>query len=104
MEVVHISESGLLPISSGKIEVDTTKGAVTIFMKSCPRHDDNESLIITKISNDSNTVSLFSESSLINGAEIIIFGLPSYAKLTRGKSKTLIMKSDGRDWKIIKEE
>ena len=99
-----IKESKELPISKGKIEVDTTSGAITIFMKSVPAHNPDESLIITKISRDNNMVSLFSDSTLINGADIIMFGLPIYAKSKKGKTRTVNLKSDGKNWKIIHEE
>lgn len=102
--VERITESVELPIAIGTLEVDTSKGSVTIFMKSVPAHKDNESLTITKVSSDRNMVSLFSEESLINGAEITMFGLPIYAKVKKGKVKTLVLKSDGTNWKIIREE
>lgn len=102
--IIHISESVELPITKGLIEVDTSKGSIIIFMKPSPVHADNETLTITKISPDNNMVSLFSETTLINNAEIIMFGLPIYAKVKKGKVKTLILKSDGTNWKIIHEE
>jgi len=104
MSITRISESLELPILTGTLEVDTSKGSVTIFMKSGPVHNSNESLTITKISHDNNMISLFSESTLINGADIVLFGLPPYAKVKKGKVKTIILKSDGTNWKIIHEE
>lgn len=104
ISTIRISESLELPVNTGIIEVDTSKGGVTIFMKSVPAHSEKESLIITKTSHDNNMVSLFSETSLINNAEIIIFGLPIYAKVKKGKVKTIVLKSDGTNWKIIREE
>lgn len=101
---ITITESCELPITSGKIEVDTSSGSITIFMKPSPLHTLDESLIITKTSRDNNTISLFSETSLINGAEITMFGLPVYAKFKKGKNRTLVLKSDGANWKIIREE
>ena len=101
---IRITESMELPITTGKLEVDTSKGAITIFMKQCPPHKLEESLIITKISRDNNIISLFSETTLINNAEIIIFGLPVYAKVKKGKVRTLHLKCDGNNWKIIREE
>ena len=101
---ITITQSCELPFSTGRIEVDTTAGSVIIFMKSFDAHNSDESLTITKISNDNNTVSLLSETSLINGADITIFGLPSYAKFKKGKLRTLVLKSNGTHWKIIREE
>ena len=49
-------------------------------------------------------VSLFSETSLINNADIVMFGLPVYAKVKKGKVRTLILENDGNNWKIIREE
>ena len=100
---IIITESCELPITTGKLEVDTSNCAITIFMKSAPIHSSDDSLIITKISNDNNTISLFSETSLINGAEITMFGLPTYAKFKKGKNKTIVLRGDGSNWKIIKE-
>jgi hypothetical protein len=101
---VRISESREVPLFSGLIEVDTSKGPVTIFMKPGPVHSPKETLIITKVSADTHTISLFSETTLINDADIIIFGLPPHARVNQGKVKTLILKSDGTNWKIIREE
>lgn len=102
--ITRVSESLELPIFTGILEVDTFKGGVTIFMKQGPIHKSGETLTITKISNDNNMVSLFSETSLINNAEIVMFGLPIYAKVKKGKVKTIVLKSDGNNWKIIREE
>lgn len=99
-----IKESKELPIDKGKLEVDSSNGAITIFMKSVPMHGPDESLIITKTSRDNNTISLFSETTLINGADIIMFGLPVYAKSKKGKIRTLHLKSDGINWIITREE
>lgn len=104
MSIEYISESMELPITTGILEVNTSMGGITIFMKTAPAHSYNENLIITKISQDNNTVSLFSETTLINNADIVIFGLPKYAKVKKGKVKTLVLKSDGINWKIIREE
>ena len=101
---INITESCELPLTTGKIQVDTSSSAITIFMKSAPAHSSDESLIIIKTSHDNNTISLFSETSLVNGAEITMFGLPVYAKFKKGKIKTLVLKSDGTNWKIIREE
>jgi hypothetical protein len=104
VQVVRISESVELPISVGILEVDTSKGAITIFMNSRPRHSETDYLTIKKVSHDNNMVSLFSETSLINNAEIVMFGLPVYAKVKKGKVKVIVLKSDGSNWKIIHEE
>lgn len=101
---IRITESVELPLTTGMIEVDTSSGAVTIFMKPGPIHKPDETLIITKISKDHHLVSLFSETTLINNAEIVMFGLPIYAKVKKAKVKTIVLKSDGTNWKIIREE
>lgn len=100
---IRITESAELPITTGTIEVDTTNGGVTIFMKAGPIHGQEETLTITKVSRDHNLVSLFGEANLINGNEIVIFGLPTYANVKKGKVTTLVMKSDGTNWRIIRE-
>lgn len=101
---MRITESVELPITCGVLEVDTSGGPITIFMKSTPAHNLDESLTITKISSDRHLVSLFSETSLVNRAEITLFGLPIYAKVKKAKVKTLVLKSDGINWSIIREE
>jgi len=101
---IVIKESCELPINYGKIEVDTSLGSIIIFMKTVPAHKSDESLTISKISHDNNSITLLSETTLINGADITIFGLPSYAKFKKGKNKSLVLKSNGTNWKIIKEE
>jgi len=100
MTNVLVSESVELPILSGILEVNTINYPITIFMKPAP--EDNI-LTITKVSDDNNIISLFSENTLINGADIVLFGLPHYAKTKKGKVKTIILKSDGINWHIIKE-
>lgn len=102
--VTRISESTELPITTGTIEVDTSQGGVTIFMKSGPVHGKGETLTITKVSRDHHLVSLFGENSLVNGNEIVIFGVPGYIKAPRGKVSTLVMKCDGHHWRILREE
>jgi hypothetical protein len=100
MNKVNVNESVELPIFSGTIEVDTTNYCVTIFMKEGPI---DSILTITKITNDNNVISLFSEKCLINGADITIFGVSSHAKVKKGKINTLVLKSDGKNWNIINE-
>jgi hypothetical protein len=101
---IRINESTELPITTGTIEVDTTNGAITIFMKPGPVHKKKETLTITKVSRDPYMITLFGETNLINGNEIVIFGLPIYARVHRGKVKTLVLRSDGTHWQIIREE
>lgn len=103
-KIVRITESGELPIQSGILEVDTSKSSITIFMRPASAHSNNETLTIKKISTDNNMVYLFSDSTLINKAEIVIFGLPSYAKVSGAKVRSLTLKSDGTNWRIIHEE
>lgn len=97
-----MTESMELPITNGIIQVDTSKGGITIFMKS--PQSPGDILTIIKVSHDNNTVSLFSETVLINNAEIIMFGLPSYAKVKKGKVKTIVLEGDNSNWKIIREK
>ena len=104
MSLIRITESLQLPLFNGTLEIDTSKGSITILMIPGPVHTSNEYLILTKISTDRHIVSLFSDTCLINNANIIIFGVTPCSKLTKGKIKTLILKSDGSNWKIIKEE
>lgn len=104
VKTVKISESGELPIQTGILEVDSSKTSITIFMKSAPAHHGTDNLTIRKVSSDHNMIYLFSDSTLINKAEIVIFGLPSYAKVSGAKVKTLVLQSDGKNWKIIREE
>lgn len=101
---VMIKESCELPINKGLLEVNTRDSSITIFMKSVPAHSSNEYLTIAKISDDNNTVCLFSEQSLVGGAEIVIFGVPKNSKFSKGKNTKLILKSDGYNWNIVGEE
>ena len=97
-----ITESQELPITNGIIHIDTSQGSITIFMKS--PENTGDTLIISKISHDSNVISLFSETTLVNNAEIIMFGLPSYAKIKKGKVRTVVLQAENSNWKIIREE
>lgn len=96
-----ITESTILPITSGTLEVDTSEGSIIIYMSS---GNIGDVLEIIKISEDTNVISLFSETTLINDAEIVMFGVPSHANVKYGKIKSMILESDGKNWKIIKEE
>lgn len=99
--IIRIDQSVELPLTNGILEVDTSKGEVTIFMKSGINGD---SLTIRKISDDRNLVSLYSDTCLIDGNEITLFGLPEYAKVRKGKVRIVILKSDGEHWQTIREE
>lgn len=101
--LVRITESTELPITTGIIEVDSSAGAITIFMRPAPPHQNNESLTITKVSQDANCIALFSDIALINQAEIIMFGLPQYTTFKKGKIRTVILQSDGTNWNILRE-
>lgn len=100
--LITITESMELPVTTGTIHVDTSKGGITIFMKSADIS--GEILTISKVSHDNNMVSLFSETTLVNNAEIVMFGLPRYAKVKKGKVKTIVLKSNGSNWVIIRED
>lgn len=104
MTTITIKNSGALPINDGYINVDTTSGPVTFFVSAAVKHDVNQKLVITKISNDHNAVSLLAENCLISGAEILLFGLPIYAKVKKGKVRSVTLKGDGKNWHIIEEE
>lgn len=89
-----INESQELSQFSGTVKIDTSNGGVTLFMKSSPKS--GSVLKITKVSRDDKIVALYSEHSLINGAEITVFGFDK-------KAKSISLKSDGNNWNIIKE-
>lgn len=92
MNITAVTESQELSQFSGVIKIDTSKGAVTIFMKPSP----NESqLKLVKVSKDNNIVALFSDESLIDGAEITVFGFSK-------KLKNLVLKSNGKNWNMVK--
>jgi hypothetical protein len=97
-------ESGELPITSGILEIDSSVNPVVIFMKSGREHVGGESLTITKVSMDNHVVTLFSDVTLINGVDIVIFGYPKYAKVKYGKVSTIVLRSDGVNWYIIREK
>jgi hypothetical protein len=102
--IVRISESMELPIFTGTIEIDTSQGGITILMKPGPIHRSGETLTLTKVSHDTGIIALFSDTTLINHADIILFGVPSFAKVNKAKVRTLVLKSDGKNWLIIHEE
>lgn len=99
MSKVTIDESQALPIFEGEIRVDTAGGSITIFMVPAPQSEMN--ITITKISEDDNIVSLYSEDSLINGSEITVFGLPESAETVEGKTRTVKLQSNCRNWDLI---
>lgn len=88
----RISESQELPITQGKLEVDTSQGSVMIHL--IPGHP-NDHLTIAKVSNDSHTVVLY------DGNDIIIFGVPSNAKLGIGHGRSVQLVSDGTNWVLM---
>ncbi len=96
---MKINESMILPITSGRLDIDTTAGSIIIYMVSGHAGDVLE---IAKISNDENVVSLFSETTYINDAEIIIFGVPKHLKnIKKGKIRNIKIRCDGKHWVII---
>lgn len=101
METQTLTESQDLPRTSGTLLLDTSGGPITIIMTAGQPGDQ---LTLTKISHDLNLVSLYSPTTLINGMEITIFGLPVYAKVTKGKIQTLVLQSDGTHWQIQSEK
>lgn len=103
MSIVRIHESADLPLYYGTIEVDTSSYGVTILMNSVPEHNNDQTLTITKISGDNNIITLFSNTCTINNSDIVIFGLSPFSKFKNGKNKTVTLKSDGKNWNIIKE-
>lgn len=64
-------------------------------MKSSPKS--GSTLKITKVSKDDNIIVLYSEHSLIDGAEITVFGFDK-------KKRSMILKSNDKNWNIVKEE
>lgn len=95
---MRISDSQECPINKGNIEIDSVKGSITLFIKSCEKHVKDEKLVIEKISNDDNLISLYCQGCLINNADIILFGTAKF------KSRLLVLKSDGKNYKIIHEK
>ena len=102
---IRITESMELPIAVGTIEIDTSNGSVVILMMPCPAHTKDETLTITKISQDHHLVSLYGEPSLgLIITTLLPLVCPSMLKLRGVKLGLRSMKSDGRHWQIIKEE
>jgi len=100
---VTVSQSCEVPIKHGTINVDTTHGGVTLFITPASTRGREQTLTITKITNDKNPVSIMGDNTTVDDADIIIFGLPKYAKVARGKNKTIVLQSIDSDWKIISE-
>lgn len=98
---IYINESLELPIGSGIIEIDSSSGPIIIYMKPFPKN--NKPLIITKISDDNNLITLFSDDVLINESDIVLFGLNAYAPFKKGKIKQITLVSDGQNW-VIQDE
>ena len=98
-ETITINESCDLPITKGTIKIDSSLSPITIFMKNSDKIGDI--LEITKISHDSNIISLYSDSCLVNDADITIFG--STIDDDMGTAKTLILKSCESGW-IIQDQ
>lgn len=98
---MRILESTILPFTNGTLEVDTTKQSLTIFMKP---GTDEDILKIVKISNDKNMISLYSEEAILNECNIISFGLPSTAKVSKGKIRSITLKWINNGWKIVGEK
>lgn len=99
LSIIQISESMELPITVGTIKVDTSANGVTLFMKQSHKHIYNDTLTITKISNDNNPVSLLSDTASINNLNIVVFGASEHLN-----SKTITMKCEGTNWNIIHTE
>ena len=96
---MKIIESQELSQFSGIIKIDTTNNPITIFMKQSPEKDSVVKLV--KISKDDNMITLFSDHSLVDGAEITGFGFLN--KLGK-KITSITLKSTDKNWTIIKEE
>lgn len=70
MDSIRIDSSQLLPLDKNKVDVDTSKGSITLFITK-PQTDC--CIIIKKISNDNNPIILYSEHYPINNSNILIF-------------------------------
>lgn len=91
----RIDESQELPITSGTLEVDSSRGSIMIHLVA--GHPD-ERLTITKVSEDAHSVVLYGDTSKIDGNDVVIFGLAADAKLEQGHTRTIKLKSDGMHW------
>lgn len=100
---VTVSQSCEIPIKNGTINVDTTHGSVTLFIPRASIRDNGQSITITKVTNDKYPVSLMGDNTTIDEADIIVFGLPKYAKVSHGKNTTVVLQNIDSDWKIISE-
>lgn len=123
-----VKESTHLPFTNGTINIDSSNGPITIVMTSGQPGD---LLVIRKISEDDNPISLYSEDTFVNGSEITLFGIPekhenvswpgpwpnsftsfttknpfySKSKFTKaGSVRVLILKSLNGNWKSVYEE
>lgn len=94
----RISESCVLPITEGLIEVDTSKGIVNIILPVIEAHIFT-CLKIRKISNDRYYVILVADNCKIDNSELIFFG--SQNKF--GKVMNVSLVSDGMNWHITEE-
>ncbi len=99
MDGILITESMVLPQTDGIINVDTKNGPVVLQMRSGHSED---ALVIKKVSNDKNSIALFSEDHLVSGNEITLFGVPKPSRLATATSVTL--KYIKGAWQVIAEQ
>jgi hypothetical protein len=95
--MVRITESQELPITSGTLEVDSSKGSIMIHLVS--GHPE-ERLTIHKVSGDAHSIVLYGDTSKIDGNDIVIFGLALNSKLPQGRTRTVRLVSDGTHWSL----
>lgn len=98
MTVITVSESGEIPVTDGTVQVDTSKGSITLMLKPGA----GKELLIKKISNDSNVVALYFPDGLIGSGEIIIFGLSGHSRAQKGKAMNVLLRGGLDHWQVVK--
>ena len=97
MTVLHVTESSEIALSNGTVYVDTSGGSVTLLLRS-----GGGELTICKTSADSNVVALYCPDGCIGRGEIMIFGLPPHARISKGKATTVVLRGHGPNWKVVR--
>lgn len=80
----------------GTISVDTSKGAVPIYLPPIGKSREEPNLTITKISNDPNRVALIAiNGATIDGNHIFIFG-------SSGEPESVVLRNLDGHWSVVK--
>ena len=95
-------DSSTVVVTTGKIFVDTSRRSVLLLITP-PSNGNKDTLIIKKITNDNNSISLFCNGCKIDDNDIIIFGLSPNIDRRIGTSHYIELQSNGPNWKIIRE-